>query len=268
MKQPDQIRTADRTAGHPEHGPGTEVAPPSSPPSPTERAEARLSLADLTRAADVSVRTVRYYIAEGLLPPPVGAGPRSAYTGAHLDRLRLIGRLKESYLPLKEIRRRLAGLPDAEVGRLLAAEPARNEAPSIDSAAAYLDRILGARTRDAPPPSRPTPAIAEVWDAHPPSPPDPAPRFDLGGFSAMASAAPPTSLPADPTPPAPILGRAYPASFAPMPDPEPDEPVPEPDAWRRVRLGDDAELLIRESAYRRRRDRVEWLVAWARRVFG
>jgi hypothetical protein len=53
-----------------------------------------------------------------------------------------------------------------------------------------------------------------------------------------------------------------------MPDPEPDEPVPEPDAWRRVPLGDDAELLIRESAYRRRRDRVEWLVAWARKVFG
>src|ERR671922_2151942 len=89
-----------------QHNPtGTDAAP-------------RLSLGELTRAAGVSIRTVRYYIAEGLLPPPVGAGPRSAYTTAHLDRLRLIARLKTAYLPLKEIRRRLAGLSDADVSRL------------------------------------------------------------------------------------------------------------------------------------------------------
>ena len=70
----------------------------------------RLTLGELTAAADVSVRTVRYYIAEGLLPPPEGSGPGSAYTQGHLDRLRLIQRLKEAYLPLKEIRRRLSGL--------------------------------------------------------------------------------------------------------------------------------------------------------------
>ncbi|MDP9366568.1 MAG: MerR family transcriptional regulator, partial [Chloroflexota bacterium] len=75
----------------------------------------RLGLKELTEAAGVSVRTVRYYIAEGLLPPPAGAGPGSHYTAAHLDRLRLIARLKAAYLPLKEIRRRLAGQDDAEV---------------------------------------------------------------------------------------------------------------------------------------------------------
>ena len=75
----------------------------------------RLTLGELTAAADVSVRTVRYYIAEGLLPPPEGSGPGSAYTQGHLDRLRLIQRLKEAYLPLKEIRRRLSGLSDDEV---------------------------------------------------------------------------------------------------------------------------------------------------------
>ena len=69
----------------------------------------------------MSVRTVRYYIAEGLLPPPEGSGPGSSYTQGHLDRLRLIQRLKEAYLPLKEIRRRLSGLSDDEVRSLLAA---------------------------------------------------------------------------------------------------------------------------------------------------
>src|SRR4051812_3746748 len=63
----------------------------------------RMNLRDLTDAAGVSVRTVRYYISEGLLPPPEGSGPGSAYTAAHLDRLRLIHRLKGAFLPLKEI---------------------------------------------------------------------------------------------------------------------------------------------------------------------
>ncbi|MER3438078.1 MAG: hypothetical protein C4346_11115, partial [Chloroflexota bacterium] len=82
------------------------------------------SLAELAEEAGVSVRTVRYYIAEGLLPPAHIAGARSSYTQAHLDRLRLIGQLKAAYLPLKEIRRRLAGLDDEEVHRLVTDMPA------------------------------------------------------------------------------------------------------------------------------------------------
>ncbi|MDP9366409.1 MAG: hypothetical protein M3Q10_19660, partial [Chloroflexota bacterium] len=77
----------------------------------------------------------------------------------------------------------------------------------------------------------------------------------------------PDPAPAHPTP-SPILGRAYPATLPPEDDPSPDEPVSATESWRRVPLGDDAELLIRESAYRRRPDRVEWLLAWARKVFG
>src|SRR5215218_8644551 len=85
----------------------------------------RLTLSELTAAADVSVRTVRYYIAEGLLPPPEGSGPGSSYSQGHLDRLRLIQRFKEAYLPLKEIRRRLSGLGDEEVRSVLAADDHR-----------------------------------------------------------------------------------------------------------------------------------------------
>ena len=110
----------------------------------------RMTLSELTEAADVSVRTVRYYIAEGLLPPPAGAGPHSAYSQGHLDRLRLIQRLKERYLPLKEIRRRLAGLEDDEVRSLLDAEvDASREAvlekslwePSLADARTYLQML-------------------------------------------------------------------------------------------------------------------------------
>ena len=43
-----------------------------------------------------------------------------------IDRLRLIQRLKEAYLPLKEIRRRLSGLSDDEVRGLLTADDNRS----------------------------------------------------------------------------------------------------------------------------------------------
>ena len=190
-------------------------------------------MVDLADRAGVSPRTVRYYIAEGLLPPPLGAGPTSAYGNAHLDRLRLIGRYKAAYLPLKEIRRRLAGLDDAAVRSLLDAVegPEPVAADPLDDAAAYLDRVLGAPlpTRAAiasSPPRRGSPVASMAMEASAPA----LPEVELGA-------------------PAPGEGR-------------PDDGV-----WRRVPLGDDAELLVREDAYRRRRDHVEWLVAWARRVF-
>ena len=71
---------------------------------------ASFSLDELSREADVTPRTIRYYIAEGLLPPPETTGRNASYTQDHLDRLLLIGGLKEQYLPLKEIRARITSM--------------------------------------------------------------------------------------------------------------------------------------------------------------
>jgi DNA-binding transcriptional MerR regulator len=103
--------------------------------------EPSYSLDELTTAAGVTVRTVRYYIAEGLLPPPVGGGPRTRYTQRHLDRLILIGRLKDAYMPLKEIRRRLQSLSDEEIGNAASISDTREMTPP-DSAAAYIGQVL------------------------------------------------------------------------------------------------------------------------------
>jgi len=67
-----------------------------------------IGIAELAQRAGVTPRTIRYYVAEGLLPPPGGRGQRRAYTQEHLDRLAAIRELKAAYLPLHEIRRRLA----------------------------------------------------------------------------------------------------------------------------------------------------------------
>lgn len=64
-----------------------------------------LDLTELADRAGVSIRTVRYYIQQGLLPKPEARGPGAHYTDEHLDRLLLIKRLQREHLPLAEIRR-------------------------------------------------------------------------------------------------------------------------------------------------------------------
>lgn len=246
-----------------------------------------MGLTDLAEAAGVSVRTVRYYITEGLLPPPLGAGPRAAYTAEHLDRLRLIARLKDAYLPLREIRRRLRGL-DADAVRALLLDDAGGAAPRVaeapepptegsrrsylradrqadDSAAAYLSRLLPAPRRQQPSPAGPLP----------PAPEPPAPPFGKPADPPEQTGEQPSSRSGEPNDPAGLAGLtradldrgAALAALAALdahagPDAVPAEPV------IRLRLGDDAELLVGADTYERRRAQIDALVAWARQILG
>src|SRR3954470_20062828 len=98
------------------------------------------SLTELAKLAGVSVRTVRYYIAQGLLPSPVQQGPNTRYSDAHLDRLRLIKRLQNAHLPLADIRRQLGTLGADQVATL--AESAPLYEPPGDSALNYIESLL------------------------------------------------------------------------------------------------------------------------------
>jgi DNA-binding transcriptional MerR regulator len=66
--------------------------------------DSEFTLKEFCEAAHVTERTVRYYIAEGLLPPPQGARTRSRYTLGHLERLQLIQSLKEQDFSLRQIK--------------------------------------------------------------------------------------------------------------------------------------------------------------------
>ena len=68
-------------------------------------------LPELADAAGVTPRTVRYYIAQGLLPSPGRLGAGTRYGREHLDRLHLIRRLQDQGLSLAEIRDRLHPSP-------------------------------------------------------------------------------------------------------------------------------------------------------------
>jgi len=62
-----------------------------------------MNLEELSDQSGVPARTIRFYIARGLLPGPAGAGRAAAYTAEHLSRLRKIQHLRARGLMLAEI---------------------------------------------------------------------------------------------------------------------------------------------------------------------
>lgn len=246
--------------------------------------EARYGVSELADEAGVSVRTVRYYISEGLLPPPVTAGSRSYYDEEHLQRLRLIGRLKEAFLPLKEIRRHLAELDGSELHDLINEEIDRATGEIADA----KQEIERAKADVKSEVQRAKSDLKRELDQLKAT-------FSAPGFPfSSAEEAPPPDYSAPPTPDRiadptrqrkesaadyinKVLGRSAPGRgpkppLPPVPPPvlRPHPPAAPGDAvsWRRIRIGDDAELLIKETAYARKRDKIDWLVDWARKVLG
>ncbi len=127
------------------------------------------TIEDLAEQSGLSIRTIRFYVSEGLLPPPQTRGRNSAYTREALDRLILIQRLKDAHLPLKEIRDQLNALTPEQIHRLareqdenltlLFAEVSPQPPPvEADSALNYISRVLDARSAyrtDRPPRAAP-----------------------------------------------------------------------------------------------------------------
>ena len=64
------------------------------------------SIDELADLGGVSRRTVRYYVQEGLVPPPLGVGRGRHYGQPHLDRLLEVKAWQEAGLSLDEIRAR------------------------------------------------------------------------------------------------------------------------------------------------------------------
>lgn len=74
---------------------------------------------EVAEKAGVSTRTIRYYISEGLLPQPSTRGRYSYYDPAYIDLIRLIRQLKDSFLPLKEIKMLVHDITPDRVQELL-----------------------------------------------------------------------------------------------------------------------------------------------------
>ena len=201
----------------------------------------RYSLTELADLAGVTPRTVRYYLAQGLLPAVGQTGPGSKYDVGHLARLRVIRRLQAEHLPLAEIRRRLETLDDGEIRDLV--DAGAPSAPS-DTALEYLRTVLA-----GPPVVRPS------------SRPMPAPSFAIVAPHAMS--APSVATAKEP------LAEALPDDASATPSEPPADAVARPadrSQWDRIVLVPDIELHIRRPLSRAQNKQVDRLVTIAREL--
>jgi len=81
--------------------------------------ESQYLIHEVAEQAGVSTRTIRYYIAEGLLPAPASRGRYAYYDPVYIDLIRLIKKLKEAFLPLKEIRMLVQNITPERIQELL-----------------------------------------------------------------------------------------------------------------------------------------------------
>lgn len=184
-----------------------------------------MSIEDLAETVGVSVRTVRFYITEGLLPGPEGRGKAASYDRDHLLRLQLIRRLSEQRVPLAGIQRQIAVLSTADIEALLSEEEKADAelqvAEDQASPREYVSALLG-RARQAQKGS--------------------SPRRKPGSRGAAMQE--------------PGLDSFHQAA--------PAAPAPTAEAWERWELAPGIELHVRKDAARRQRKLIDRILELAR----
>lgn len=214
------------------------------------------SLTDLARLADVTPRTVRYYVSQGLLPSPEAAGPATRYGDGHLARLRLIRRLQRQHLPLAEIRVRLERMGDTEIQAMLDATDLSTPEPPIgsDETLAFVRGLMARagvtpRVHDRPAGSPAAPSDASFGrptpDGFPLRAPDGAPV--------------PSALPLVPMP--------SPWNVPPSTGTPSRSTVGDRSTWERLVIAPDVELHVRRPLDRTTNKRVDRLLRIARELF-
>jgi DNA-binding transcriptional MerR regulator len=193
------------------------------------------SLSDLVALTGVTTRTIRYYIAMGLLPSPGQTGPGARYSEGHLIRLRLIKQLQRDRFPLADIRGILAGLTDADIVAMLEESPGPRPPASAKD---YIRGVLGATQSSDQ---------QALYLLSPPSAPSPGPA--TRSFSRDAGEDAPGTL---------FLRRTS--------EPPAETPSPDRSQWDRIVLARDVELHVRRPLGRHQHRLVEKLIAIARQV--
>lgn len=100
-----------------------------------------VTINELSKMANVTVRTIRFYTDEGVLDEPAGRDRYARYTRRHYLQLNAARTLKERFLPLRVIRDQMASMSESELERLAGPVPAAidarfNDVEGIESATA------------------------------------------------------------------------------------------------------------------------------------
>jgi DNA-binding transcriptional MerR regulator len=115
---------------------------------------ADVDITELCERADVTPRTVHFYVQQGLVPPAGSPGPGARYSEGHVARIKLIRLLQKQHLPLAEIARRTKGLSDEQIAALIE-ETKQRRSEARGSALDYIRGVLAeprtrANTSDLP----------------------------------------------------------------------------------------------------------------------
>jgi DNA-binding transcriptional MerR regulator len=215
------------------------------------------SITEVAALTGTPVRTIRYYLSEGLLPSPGKVGTAARYDEAFVARLRAIRRLQERHLPLAEIRKALESMPDESV--IAAIEPV--EEPPSGSASEYVRRLLGVGEERvvypvpaAPPSTAPPPAAARAAASGILGPD--AQHVASARFVSPDPAAPPAPAASTPVGLVQALG-----------DVSSEPAVAARSHWERIAITPDIEIHIRRPLSRTASRRAERLVEAARDIF-
>ncbi|OGN91102.1 MAG: hypothetical protein A2Y88_02195 [Chloroflexi bacterium RBG_13_48_10] len=195
-----------------------------------------LLIHELAERAGISVRTIRYYIDEGLLPQPSYQGKYSYYTLNYLDRLELIRRLKESYLPLREISEIMNSLTDDQVRNRLSELPASSPKFSVEQKPRQPTAKPGAKALDY---------INQVMDTQT--------KYRMKGTSDL---------------PQPTITKQREITSQMNSIAAESAPIMEVDEiWQRISLAPGVELNLRRPLDPVTENRVQQLINFARRIF-
>ena len=107
------------------------------------------SLADLAASSGLEPRTIRSWVAQGLLPPPLTRGPAARYPADTLSRLLAIRTMREALgMSLSEIRKELLVASTEQIAAYASrAETLPRASPPVSNpASSALDYIVNLRT--------------------------------------------------------------------------------------------------------------------------
>lgn len=79
------------------------------------------TISELERVSGIPRRNIHFYVQQGVIPSPEGAGSAAYYTEEHLLRLKLVLRMRDSHLKLSGIREALDAMSLDEMRSLLEA---------------------------------------------------------------------------------------------------------------------------------------------------
>lgn len=215
------------------------------------------TISELEVKTGLSRRTIRFYVSEGLVPPPQGAGVAASYTEEHLLRLKVIVKLKKAHFTLPGIKDFLVNSSTDKLKQIIRggnAESTNQKIQMISRIRAFSEPGYGSKVCFSLPLQESDPDIK----GEPEGEADAGENDELHEFKDGY-----------------LVGKVLLDSDTDIQDqeaftlnepqfmykaPESEEREDEPEKILKIKVTEGFEILIKEEAYRRHKNLIEWFI--------